>query len=799
VRNLSIRSRFYTKKLPDPPVVKGLSRPDDAVTALARLTGVLHRHATSPALDVVAILARAEAHVACGRHAAAERALRELAAALARRRLSRDAAVVLMRLGCVLSDRGRAEPALRVFEAAGTLARESLDAEVAAESGVWLASARADLRQLAEAEALCRDVRRAPGVPRSHAAWATAALARVSLWQGRIAEAHALLDDIPAQAIVDSRTAFVEGTAVRVLLAAGETFSAGNRLRRASGAAADSLDRVGRLILATARLRFLAAVGDLPGAERELGEIRGLARAARAPLREVRAGLLWVAALCRAGEDGRAARELSRLRRLGRAAPALLQAQLRQEVGVVPATASVSVGAPRVAGLAALADVCRERPGDDALAAAAGQVLKACGGRRLEVVVPAGNRPLVTAGEGSPVSTAQAAILTGAAAGPDDVAGGQELAVPIRWEDRLVAALAVRWERAPEGAAPWLAAAAAIIAAPVHACLARRKDEALCATLVPGLLGSSPAMAAVRTAVARAGPAPFAVLIHGESGVGKELVARAVHATSARHDQPMCDLNCAALPDDLLESELFGYVRGAFTGALGDRTGLFEDAHGGTLFLDEVVDLSARAQAKLLRVLQQQEVRRLGESRTRRIDVRIVSAANRDPRDAAAAGTFRLDLVYRLDVIRISVPPLRERREDIGDLAQHFWRTSAERIGSRAALGRDAVEALAAYDWPGNVRELQNVLAALAVSAPRTGRILPRHLPAHVIGQPRLDAPVRLDTARQDCERRTVLAALARTAGHRARAARELGLSRQGLLKLMVRLGIRVRDDGRGT
>jgi DNA-binding NtrC family response regulator len=168
----------------------------------------------------------------------------------------------------------------------------------------------------------------------------------------------------------------------------------------------------------------------------------------------------------------------------------------------------------------------------------------------------------------------------------------------------------------------------------------------------------------------------------------------------------------------------------------------------------------------------------------------VVSAANRDPREAVAAGVFRPDLVYRLDVIRISVPPLRERREDVADLADHFWRAAAGGVGSRAVLGRDAMEALTAYHWPGNVRELQNVLAALAVAAPREGRIGARHLPAHLSTRPREDPPARLDALRRECERRAVVAALTRTAGHRGRAARELGLSRQGLLKLMTRVGV---------
>ena len=194
-------------------------------------------------------------------------------------------------------------------------------------------------------------------------------------------------------------------------------------------------------------------------------------------------------------------------------------------------------------------------------------------------------------------------------------------------------------------------------------------------------------MTEVRRAVTRAASAPFAVLIEGESGVGKELVARAIHCLSPRRERRFCDLNCAALPDELLESELFGHARGAFTGAITERAGLVEDADGGTLFLDEVADLSPRAQAKLLRVLQQQEVRRVGESFSRKVDVRIVSAVNRDMRAEAEAGRFRHDLLYRLDVIRIRVPPLRERPEDIPALAHHFWNDVAARVGTRAVAG----------------------------------------------------------------------------------------------------------------
>jgi transcriptional regulator with PAS, ATPase and Fis domain len=293
----------------------------------------------------------------------------------------------------------------------------------------------------------------------------------------------------------------------------------------------------------------------------------------------------------------------------------------------------------------------------------------------------------------------------------------------------------------------------------------------------------------VRRAGARAAGAPFSVLIEGESGSGKELVARALHHLSPRRERRFCDVNCAALPDDLLESELFGHVRGAFTGAVADRPGLVEDADGGTLFLDEVADLSPRAQAKLLRVVQQQEVRRVGATFSRKVDVRVISAANRDMRVEAADGRFRQDLLYRLDVIRIRVPPLRERPEDVPVLAQHFWQAAAARVGSRALLSHAVLIALARYQWPGNVRELQNVIAGLAVAAPARGQVKPRLLPAILSSAAPVPA-TRLAEAREQFERRFIEVALARAGGRKARAARDLGLSRQGLLKMMSRLGL---------
>ena len=192
-------------------------------------------------------------------------------------------------------------------------------------------------------------------------------------------------------------------------------------------------------------------------------------------------------------------------------------------------------------------------------------------------------------------------------------------------------------------------------------------------------------------AIARAANAPFTVLIEGESGSGKELVARAIHRAGCRRERRFCAFNCAAMPEDLVDAELFGHAKGAFTGAAAERLGLFESADGGTVFLDEVGELSARAQAKVLRVLQEGEIRRIGENFTRPFDARLVAATNRPlARPKSTRGRFRQDLLYRLDVIRINVPPLRERLEDIPLLAARFWRQSADRIGSKAVLGQSA-------------------------------------------------------------------------------------------------------------
>ena len=348
----------------------------------------------------------------------------------------------------------------------------------------------------------------------------------------------------------------------------------------------------------------------------------------------------------------------------------------------------------------------------------------------------------------------------------------------------------------PDDALPVLEVGAAVAAPRRAAIEAEQVVRTPVGDPLPELIGVSAVMTAVRQTIERAARAPFSVLIEGESGVGKELVARAIHRLSVRGGRPFRDLNCAALPDELVESELFGHARGAFTGAVVERCGLFEEADGGTLFLDELPDLSARAQAKLLRVIQQREVRRLGETRSRSVDVRLIAATNRSMQEVVAERRFRPDLLYRLDVIRICVPPLRDRPEDIELLARRFWKEAASLVGTRATLSRCTLGALARHTWPGNIRELQNVISALAVAAPPRGTVRATLLQSDIAG--REPGGRSFVEARREFERHLVEITLARTGGSRTQAAARLGLSRQGLLKLMVRLGLGSAGSRRG-
>src|SRR5579885_3248730 len=246
--------------------------------------------------------------------------------------------------------------------------------------------------------------------------------------------------------------------------------------------------------------------------------------------------------------------------------------------------------------------------------------------------------------------------------------------------------------------------------------------------LLPGIVGESPAMREVARLVRLVAPTPASVLLVGETGTGKEVVARAIHRLSPRAEGPYVRVNCCALNESLLESELFGHIKGAFTGAIDNKTGRFEAAHGGTIFLDEISSMSPKLQVKLLRVLQENEFERVGESRTIRVDVRVVAATNQFLEDEIAAGRFRDDLYYRLNVVSIHLPPLRERREDIPALARHFLqRYSEENRRDPPPLTADVLKVLLAHDWPGNVRELENCMeraVVLSAGGPITPALL---------------------------------------------------------------------------
>lgn len=283
------------------------------------------------------------------------------------------------------------------------------------------------------------------------------------------------------------------------------------------------------------------------------------------------------------------------------------------------------------------------------------------------------------------------------------------------------------------------------------------------------------------------------VLIRGESGTGKELVARAVHEASSRADGPFVQVNCSALSESLLESELFGHVRGAYTGAVGDRRGRFEEAAGGTLFLDEIGDVSPAVQVKLLRVLQERVIERVGENRPLPVDVRVVSATNRDLELLLATGRMREDFFYRVKVVQLSIPPLRERREDIPLLVAHFLDKFVRRDGYplRPQVSTGAMRLLMNHRWPGNVRELENAIEHGLVLC-RGGLLEAEHLPAE-LGD---EAAGTAAGSEPGDERAILVAALERTGWNRTRAARQLGIDRTTLWRKMKTLGISEDEDG---
>ncbi len=315
-------------------------------------------------------------------------------------------------------------------------------------------------------------------------------------------------------------------------------------------------------------------------------------------------------------------------------------------------------------------------------------------------------------------------------------------------------------------------------------------------TLFSGMVGRSASMRRIFDLVQSLSESDATVLLTGESGTGKELVARALHQNSPRHSQPFVAVNCGALPGELLESELFGHVRGAFTGAVRDRQGRFELARGGTLFLDEVGDLSLPLQVKLLRVLQERTFERVGESTSRHSDARIIAATNRDLQREVREGRFRDDLYYRLRVVPIVVPPLRERREDIEPLALHLLARVSDRQGRSLILSPDALRVLLEYAWPGNARELENALE-YAVAVCRGQTLHESDLPAEIREAPRAPVATASSVAvaassrpGDDAERERLRATLEAHRWSRADAAAALGISRTTLWRRMRELGL---------
>jgi DNA-binding NtrC family response regulator len=313
-----------------------------------------------------------------------------------------------------------------------------------------------------------------------------------------------------------------------------------------------------------------------------------------------------------------------------------------------------------------------------------------------------------------------------------------------------------------------------------------------------GLVGRTAPMFEVYKQIAYAADATVPVLIIGESGTGKELVARAIHAHSARASRPFVPVNCGAITETLLESELFGHTRGSFTGAIADAKGIFEQANGGTVFLDEIGETSPALQVRLLRTLEDGEVRPVGASRTVKVDVRVVAATNAELEQAVAQQRFRQDLYYRLSVILIRVPPLRERRADIPLLIARFLQNACARAGRQVDITPAAIEALASAEWPGNVRELQNTVERLVLFSRGAVADVPdlpapfRGTPTRPVDQIFADLPP-LD----EVERRYLLRVLGEVRGNRTRAAEVMGIDRRTLYRMAERFGIDLKDDDR--
>jgi two-component system nitrogen regulation response regulator NtrX len=328
----------------------------------------------------------------------------------------------------------------------------------------------------------------------------------------------------------------------------------------------------------------------------------------------------------------------------------------------------------------------------------------------------------------------------------------------------------------------------------------RQENRDLKKQLLPKsvIVGDSIPMKALRQQIQLMAPTNGRVLIFGESGTGKELAARAIHAHSPRKDEMFVEVNCAAIPEDLIESELFGHRRGSFPAANTDKDGKFLKAHGGTLFLDEVGDMSLKTQSKVLRTLEQQSFTAVGSDEVVTVDARVIASTNKDLEEEISAGNFREDLFYRLNVIPFSVPPLRERKEDVPLLARHFLKELSSQYGRKPReITDDAIDVLMRYSWPGNVRELRNVIERIVIMNPTTGRFERKHLPPLVYrdGSRRTGGEfLTLHQARAAYERDYILKKLDDNHGNISRTADVLGLERSHLYRKMKTLGIAVKE-----
>ncbi len=311
-----------------------------------------------------------------------------------------------------------------------------------------------------------------------------------------------------------------------------------------------------------------------------------------------------------------------------------------------------------------------------------------------------------------------------------------------------------------------------------------------------GIIGKSPAMQRIFSLLGKVIQTPTTVLILGETGTGKELIARVIHYSGPLRNRPFVAENCGALPENILESELFGHVKGAFTGAIQDKKGLFELANGGTIFLDEIGELGLAMQVKLLRVLQEGQIRPVGGSRFKKVNVRIIASTNRDLEEEVKKGNFRQDLYYRINVFPIVLPPLRKRREDIPLLVHHFMKKISKKLDwPMQDISPRAMDLLCHYDWPGNIRQLENEIERAMILASNSKLIDEEHLSSQITSLGGDHAPPKDNTLKEAIEaleKRMIKQALEKSGGNRTKAAKALGLTRQGLLNKITRYGIEV-------